>query len=85
MEVSFKVKKLQGFSAIFYLSGTVNALVQNNIEPVFCDINQTLTMDLEKVKLTKDIKFIVALQSMAIFYIEKLRLLPKKQTNIYFR
>ena len=41
----------------------MNALVQNNIEPVFCDINQTLTMDLEKVKLTKDIKFIVALQS----------------------
>ena len=44
----------------FTFSGTVNALVQNNVEPVFCDINQTLTMDLEKVKLTKDIKFIVA-------------------------
>lgn len=44
----------------FTFSGTVNALAQNNIKPIFCDINQTLTLDLKKIKLQKDTKFIVA-------------------------
>ena len=44
----------------FTFSGTVNALVQNNIEPVFCDIDSTLTIDLSKAKIDKDIKFVIA-------------------------
>ena len=44
----------------FTFSGTVNALTQNNIKPIFSDINKTLTLDLKKIRLQKDTKFIVA-------------------------
>ncbi len=43
----------------FTFSGTVNAIVQNNIKPVFCDVDESLTINLKNVKLDKDIKFII--------------------------
>ncbi len=54
------VNKCSALVPSFTFSGTVNALVQNNIKPIFCDVNQTLTLDLKKIKLQKDTKFIVA-------------------------
>jgi dTDP-4-amino-4,6-dideoxygalactose transaminase len=33
----------------FTFSGTINALVSNNLKPIFCDIDQTLTIDLNKI------------------------------------
>lgn len=33
----------------FTFSGTINAVVMNNLRPVFCDVDETLVLDLEKV------------------------------------
>jgi dTDP-4-amino-4,6-dideoxygalactose transaminase len=45
----------------FTFSGTVNAIVANNLKPIFCDINETLTIDAKKLNLiTENIKMIVA-------------------------
>lgn len=45
----------------FTFSGTVNALVTNNIRPVFCDVDAGLVLDLDKAKVdSSDIKMIVA-------------------------
>ena len=43
-----KLKKCKALVPSFTFSGTVNALVQNNIEPVFCDVDESLTFDLKK-------------------------------------
>jgi dTDP-4-amino-4,6-dideoxygalactose transaminase len=32
----------------FTFSGTINALVTNNLKPVFCDVDETLVLDIEK-------------------------------------
>lgn len=34
----------------FTWSGTVNALILNNITPIFCDVNNTFLLDLNKVE-----------------------------------
>ena len=40
--------------------GSINALIMNNIEPIFCDVDDTLTIDVSKLKkLHKDIKFLL--------------------------
>ena len=45
----------------FTFSGTVNAIVMNNLVPVFCDIDETLTLDTDKIDSTlEDVKAIVA-------------------------
>ena len=45
----------------FTFSGTLNAIVMNNLKPVFCDVNETLTLDIKKIKhVDEKIKFIVA-------------------------
>ena len=45
----------------FTFSGTVNAIVVNNLKPIFCDINETLTIDVNKLNpITENIKMIVA-------------------------
>ena len=54
------VSKCSAIVPSFTFSGTVNALAQNNIKPIFCDINNSLTLDLKKIKLQKDTKFILA-------------------------
>jgi len=42
-------------------SGTVNALVANNLEPVFCDVDRTLTLDVNKLPLRDDsVKIVLA-------------------------
>jgi dTDP-4-amino-4,6-dideoxyglucose len=33
----------------FTFSGTINALVTNNLRPVFCDVDETLVLDIEKL------------------------------------
>ena len=54
------INKCTAIVPSFTFSGTVNALEQNNIKPLFCDINNTLTPDLKKIKIEKNTKFIVA-------------------------
>ncbi len=45
----------------FTFSGTVNAIVMNNLKPVFCDIDETLTIDINKIKDTPgNIKMCIA-------------------------
>jgi len=44
----------------FTFSGTVNAIVANNLFPVFCDIDESLTINLSKIQtLDENIKMIV--------------------------
>lgn len=45
----------------FTFSGTINAIVTNNLKPVFCDVDETLTLDVKKLKIdSPDIKMIVS-------------------------
>ena len=44
----------------FTFSGTINALVTNNLKPVFCDVDSGLVLDINKIKVdSHDIKMIV--------------------------
>lgn len=44
----------------FTFSGTINAIVANNLEPVFCDVDETLTLDPLKLRMDfHDIKMIM--------------------------
>ena len=46
----------------FTFSGTINAIVTNNLRPVFCDVDPGLVLDVEKAVLdSPDIKMIVAI------------------------
>lgn len=33
----------------FTFSGTVNAILMNNLQPIFCDVDETLTIDINKI------------------------------------
>jgi dTDP-4-amino-4,6-dideoxygalactose transaminase len=45
----------------FTFSGTINAIVQNNLKPVFCDVDESLLLDFKKIKPdSPNIKMIVA-------------------------
>lgn len=55
----FKIKKCKALVPSFTFSGTVNALVQNNITPIFCDVDETLTINTKKIKIDKDTKFLI--------------------------
>ena len=55
----FKIEKCKALVPSFTFSGTVNALVQNNITPIFCDVDETLTLSTKNVKIDKDIKFVI--------------------------
>jgi len=45
----------------FTFSGTVNAIVMNNLKPVFCDVDASLILDVKKLKVdSPDVKMIVA-------------------------
>ena len=45
----------------FTFSGTVNAIVMNNLRPVFCDVDETFTLAVKRLKVdSPDIKMIVA-------------------------
>lgn len=44
----------------FTFSGTINAIIQNNLVPVFCDVDDTLVLDLDKIIIDNDnVKMIV--------------------------
>jgi dTDP-4-amino-4,6-dideoxygalactose transaminase len=44
----------------FTFSGTINAIVTNNLKPVFCDVNETLMLDISKLEVTDSVKMIIA-------------------------
>jgi dTDP-4-amino-4,6-dideoxygalactose transaminase len=44
----------------FTFSGTINAIIQNNLLPVFCDVDDTLVLDLDKLIVdTEKVKMII--------------------------
>jgi len=43
----------------FTFSGTVNAIVANNLRPIFCDVDKTLTINPDKLEAGSNIKMIV--------------------------
>lgn len=48
----------------FTFTGTINAIVMNNLKPVFCDVNETLTIDLEKCdEIPSTVKMMVVVGS----------------------
>lgn len=45
----------------FTFSGTINAIVQNNLKPVFCDVDASLILDVKKLRVdAPDVKMIIA-------------------------
>lgn len=60
-KLGFKLnQKIKALVPSFTFVGTINALYLNNIEPVFCDIDETLTLDLKSIKkIDKSIKLIL--------------------------
>src|SRR5690348_13114997 len=44
----------------FTFSGTINAIVTNNLKPVFCDVDAGLVLDLEKIDVdSRDVRGIM--------------------------
>lgn len=45
----------------FTFSGTINAIVQNNLKPVFCDVDHSFVLDVDKLRIdSTDIKMVIA-------------------------
>jgi len=45
----------------FTFSGTINAIVMNNLKPVFCDVDDTLVLDVKKLKVdSAHVKMVIA-------------------------
>lgn len=45
----------------FTFSGTINAIVQNNLKPVFCDVDASLVLDVKKLRVdSPEVKMIIA-------------------------
>ncbi len=45
----------------FTFSGTINAVVMNNLKPVFCDVDESLTLAVDKLKVdSPDVKMVIA-------------------------
>ena len=64
----------------FTFSGTINAIVTNNLRPVFCDVDAGLVLDVEKAIVdSPEIKMIVAVGAYGnLADLEKLGALAKK-------
>lgn len=62
-KIKLGYKQHESFSVLvpsFTFAGTINAIVANNLKPVFCDIDETLTIDIDKCKITsQDVKMII--------------------------
>lgn len=44
----------------FTFTGTINALVMDNLKPVFCDVYESLVLDIDKCRIdSSEIKMIV--------------------------
>lgn len=64
-------KKVYAVVPSFTWSGTINSLILNNIEPIFCDVDETYTADIDKIdknlkkfkKIKKKIKFFVLISN----------------------
>ena len=53
-------KGIKALVPSFTFVGTINALYLNNIEPVFCDVDETLTLNVKSIKkIDKNVKFVV--------------------------
>ena len=66
----------------FTFVGTINAIVLNGLKPVFCDVDDNLTIDIDKLNISNNIKLIVVVGAYGnIPNIDKLLDL-KKKTNI---
>ncbi len=75
----------------FTWSGTVNSLILSNIEPIFCDIDNTLTADVDSInlnlqkfkKIKKKIKFFVYISNYGnISNLDKIKFFCKKNNLI---
>ena len=45
----------------FTFSGTINAIVQSNLKPVFCDVDESLILDINKLSIdSSDLKMVIA-------------------------
>lgn len=75
----------QSFEVIvpsFTFVGTINAIVLNGLTPVFCDIDESLTLDVDKILVTKNTKLLVAVGAYGnLPNLEKLKKF-KKENNI---
>lgn len=65
-------------------SGTINALVTNNLKPVFCDVDETLILDVDKLLVdSPQIKMIVAVGAYGnLPDLDKLREIEQKHNLI---
>ena len=82
-----KIENKKNITALvpsFTFSGTINALILNNIKPIFCDIDETLTIDLTKIThIDKNARFIIPVSVYGnIPNLEKLRKLRKNIVRI---
>lgn len=65
----------------FTFSGTINALVTNNLKPVFCDVDEGLVLDLNKAQVdSPDVKMILPVGAYGnLVNLEKLGEMAKAQ------
>lgn len=65
----------------FTFSGTINALVTNNLKPVFCDVDEGLVLDLNKAKAdSAEVKMILPVGAYGnLVDLEKLGVMAKSQ------
>lgn len=84
-------EKVYALVPSFTWSGTINSLIVNNIEPIFCDVDNTLTIDVEKIKnnlfkfkkIIKKIKFIIPVSNYGnISDIKNLKIFLKKKNIV---
>ena len=85
--------KIKNFEKVYALvpsftwSGTVNSLILSNIEPIFCDIDETFTIDVDSInlkskkfiKIKKKIKFLIPISNYGnIPDLNKIKIFSKK-------
>ena len=64
-------EKVYALVPSFTWSGTINSLILNNINPIFCDVDETFTLDIKKLeknisklkKIKKKLKFIISVSN----------------------
>lgn len=68
----------------FTFTGTINALVMNNLKPVFCDVDQSLVLDITKCEIdSSNIKMIVSVGAYGnLTDLEKLGDFSKQNTLV---
>ena len=89
--------KIKNFEKVYALvpsftwSGTVNSLILSNIEPIFCDVDETFTIDIDTInlksrkfhKIKKKIKFLIPVSNYGnIPDLDKIKIFSKKNNLI---